>query len=229
MSRITPNMITIARILLIPAFVVALLGWADSQKYGDAAAWTAFAIFAIAAGTDGLDGYLARSRRQVTTLGIFLDPLADKLLVTAALVGLVELNKLAAWVALVIISREFAVTGFRMLAAAEGEVIAAHWLGKIKTAAQIAMVLALIPKDAPETLANVLVGITVVLTVVSAAEYLWKGRDLLRAPAGDEAPVGVEPLLGRHHHHHGERTAQGSEAAAAARTPEVEAGSEPQH
>ena len=119
-----PNALTLLRILAVPVVVVALLG---ETPNGDA---LAAAVFALAALTDGLDGYFARSRDAVTTFGKLMDPLADKLLIAAALVSLVSLDRLAAWVAMVIIAREFAVTGMRAIAAERGVVIAASWLGK---------------------------------------------------------------------------------------------------
>jgi len=184
MKRITPNTITFIRIGLIPVFVAALL----TRIEHDHGTTIAFAVFAVAALSDGLDGYLARTRNEITTLGIFLDPLADKLLVTAALVTLVQLEEIAAWIVVLILSREFAVTGLRLIAASEGVVISAHWLGKLKTTAQIALVLSLIPRDSPELLGTVLTVIAVFLTVASGAEYFWKGRQLLRS-VPDELPT----------------------------------------
>lgn len=178
MNNVSPNTITLVRIALIPVFVAALL-----SRVGDdhnMATILAFFFFGLAALSDGLDGYIARSRGKVTTLGIFLDPLADKLLITAALVSLVQLGEVSTWVALLIISREFAVTGLRLLAASKGEVIAANKLGKAKTVAQIAFVLAFIPKSTPEELAMTLLVLAVVLTVASGAEYFWAGREYLR-------------------------------------------------
>jgi len=175
-NRITPNMITFSRIALIPAFVPLLLV-REEYRYGSE---IAFGVFALLSLTDGLDGYIARSRNKITRLGIFLDPLADKLLVTAALVALVELQEIAAWVVVLILSREFAVTGLRLIASGEGVVIAAHWLGKLKTVAQIALVLALILPDTPSLIGMLLTIVTVVLTIGSGAEYFWKARHLLR-------------------------------------------------
>ena len=122
-----PNVLTLLRILAVPVLVVALL---DETPDGDV---IAAAVFALAALTDGLDGYIARRRSEVTTFGKLMDPLADKLLVIAALISLVSLDRLAAWVAMVIIARELAVTGLRSVAAEQGVVIAASWLGKAKT------------------------------------------------------------------------------------------------
>ena len=129
-----PNALTLLRILAVPVVVVALLG---ETPNGDA---LAAGVFALAALTDGLDGYFARSRGAITTFGKLMDPLADKLLIIAALVSLVSLDRLAAWVAMVIIAREFAVTVLRTIAAERGVVIAASWLGKVKTVLQIAAV-----------------------------------------------------------------------------------------
>jgi CDP-diacylglycerol--glycerol-3-phosphate 3-phosphatidyltransferase len=176
MHRITPNMITFSRIALIPVLLPLLL-YRDSFEHGSE---VAFAVFALLSVTDGIDGYIARSRKQITRLGIFLDPLADKLLVTAALVTLVELDEIAAWVVVLILSREFAVTGLRLIAASEGVVISAHWLGKLKTVAQIALVLVLILPDTPTEVGTILTAITVLLTIGSGAEYFWKARHLLR-------------------------------------------------
>jgi len=176
LDRITPNMITFSRIALIPAFVPLLLV-REEYTYGSQ---IAFALFFVLSCTDGLDGYVARSRNKITRLGIFLDPLADKLLVTAALVSLVELQEIPAWVVVIILSREFAVTGLRLIASSEGVVMSAHWLGKLKTAVQIWLVLALIIPDTPDWLSITLTVLTVVLTVGSGAEYFWKARHLLR-------------------------------------------------
>ena len=124
-----PNVLTLLRIVAVPVLVVALL---DETPDGDV---IAAVVFALAALTDGLDGYIARRRQQVTTFGKLMDPLADKLLVIAALISLVSLDRLAAWIAMVIIARELAVTGLRSIAAERGVVIAASWLGKAEDAA----------------------------------------------------------------------------------------------
>lgn len=181
LDRISPNAITLSRILLIPAFVPALLARED-YEYGTS---IAFGIFALLSFTDGLDGYVARSRGRVTRLGIFLDPLADKLLITAALVTLVQLREIDAWVVVLILSREFAVTGLRLIAASEGTVISAGRLGKLKTVSQIAMVLALIVPEAPDWLGLPLIVLVVVLTLVSGVEYFWNSRDVLREGAAE--------------------------------------------
>ena len=162
-----PNALTMLRILAVPVIVVALL---DETPNGDA---LAAAVFALAAATDGLDGYIARSRGSVTTFGKLMDPLADKLLVTAALVALVSLDRLAAWVAMVIIAREFAVTGLRAIAAERGLVIAASWLGKVKTVLQIAAVIALIATNPSPWWVDALVYLAVAATVISGADYFF--------------------------------------------------------
>ncbi len=160
-----PNALTLLRILAVPVVVVALLG---ETPNGDE---LAAAVFALAALTDGLDGYFARSRDAVTTFGKLMDPLADKLLITAALVSLVSLNRLQAWVAMVIIAREIAVTGLRAIAAERGVVIAASWMGKLKTVLQIAAIFALIATNPAPTWVNVLVYVAVAATVISGADY----------------------------------------------------------
>lgn len=161
-----PNVLTVFRILLVPVLVVALL---DATPSGDT---LAAIVFAVASLTDLLDGYLARTRNAVTTFGKLMDPIADKLLVVAALVALVSLGRLAAWVAMVIIAREFAVTAMRMAAGAQGVVIAASLFGKGKTVLQIAMVLALIAAgDARPLWLDLLVYATVAVTVISGVDY----------------------------------------------------------
>ena len=162
-----PNFLTLLRILAVPVVVVALLG---ETPNGDA---LAAGVFALAALTDGLDGYIARSRDAVTTFGKLMDPVADKLLIAAALVSLVSLDRLAAWVAMVIIAREFAVTVMRVIAAERGIVIAASWLGKAKTVLQIAAVFALIAANPAPAWVDALVYAAVAVTVVSGADYFF--------------------------------------------------------
>jgi nicotinamide-nucleotide amidase len=197
------NIVTIARILLIPLFLVLLLvPPAAIRAFTPAswavwAPWIAAAVFAVLAGTDAVDGYLARSRNEVTTFGKFIDPLADKLLVTAALIGLVQLLALPAWVAIIIIAREFIVSGLRMVAVAEGKVvIAASNLGKLKTVTQIVAIVMFIVKDSP-AIVHVL-GVSgamwfgvvawatmiaaLVLTVWSMLDYFYHARAVLAGP-----------------------------------------------
>ena len=133
-----PNTISLFRVAMVPVFMVFLLADVPGRYV------VALAVFVVAAASDWLDGYLARKRSQTTVFGAFLDPLADKLLVTAALVSLVELAELSAWAAMVVIARELAVTGLRMVAAARSVVISASGWGKIKTSCQMAVIVALI-------------------------------------------------------------------------------------
>jgi CDP-diacylglycerol---glycerol-3-phosphate 3-phosphatidyltransferase len=168
-----PNALSLARVALVPLFVVLLL---SDLEHGDT---LAAIVFAIASATDTLDGWIARARDDVTTFGKFLDPLADKLLVSCALIALVELDRLAAWVAMVIVAREFAVTGLR-LAAASSEVIAASWLGKGKTIAQMVAIFVLCLDAGPSWLQDTLVGLAVVLTLLSAVDYFARSWRHLR-------------------------------------------------
>ena len=166
-----PNVLTVLRILLVPVLVVALTSEIDN---GDT---IAAIVFALASLTDGLDGYIARSRKSITTFGKVMDPIADKMLITAALIALVSLHRLAAWVAMVIVAREFAVSSLRVAAAAEGAIIPASILGKIKTVIQIAAVMALIIADDPSaTWVDFLVGLMVVATIASGVDYFLNVR-----------------------------------------------------
>jgi CDP-diacylglycerol--glycerol-3-phosphate 3-phosphatidyltransferase len=163
-----PNVLTVVRILLVPVLVVALLGKTDG---GDL---LAAVVFAVASLTDAIDGYLARSRNSITTFGKLMDPIADKLLIIAALIALVSLSRLAPWVAMVIISREIAVTVLRAAAGAQqGTVIAASALGKLKTALQVAMVLVLIAVGSGPLPVKLLIYVTVLITVLSGLDYFF--------------------------------------------------------
>jgi CDP-diacylglycerol--glycerol-3-phosphate 3-phosphatidyltransferase len=168
-----PNVLTLLRILAVPVIVVALLG---ETPNGDA---LAAGVFALAALTDGLDGYMARRRDDVTVFGKLMDPLADKLLIVAALVSLVSLDRLAGWVAMVIIARELAVTGLRAVAVEQGVVISASWLGKVKTILQVGAVFALIIWNPSPTPVDVLVYLAVAATVLSGADYFFGLRKRL--------------------------------------------------
>ncbi|GBF11319.1 CDP-diacylglycerol--glycerol-3-phosphate 3-phosphatidyltransferase [Tepidibacillus infernus] len=186
-----PNKITLARIFLVPLIMVFLLIKFDFGEIMIAGKITTYSeliatiIFIIAASTDGLDGYIARKRKLVTNLGKFLDPLADKLLVTAALISLVEMQRLPAWIAIVIISREFAVTGLRLVAAAEGNVIAASKLGKLKTVTQIIAIVLLMLNNFPFSYFNIavdqwMIWIAVLMTILSGVDYFLKNRHVIR-------------------------------------------------
>jgi CDP-diacylglycerol---glycerol-3-phosphate 3-phosphatidyltransferase len=170
-----PNLLTVLRIVAVPVVVVALL---DETPEGDV---IAAIVFALAALTDGLDGYIARRRSEVTTFGKLMDPIADKLLVTAALVSLVSLDRLAAWVAMVIIAREFAVTGLRAVAAERGAVISASWLGKLKTALQVLAIFALIAFEPTPLWVDLTVYAAVAVTVISGLDYFFGLRRHLAA------------------------------------------------
>jgi CDP-diacylglycerol---glycerol-3-phosphate 3-phosphatidyltransferase len=163
-----PNLLTVVRILLVPVLVVALL---EKTGGGDL---LAAVVFAVASLTDAIDGYLARSRGSVTTFGKLMDPIADKLLIVGALISLVSLGRLEAWVAMVIIAREFAVTVLRVaVGTQQGVVISASSLGKLKTAIQVAMVIALIAVHGRPLWVSLLVYATVAVTVLSGADYFF--------------------------------------------------------
>lgn len=169
-----PNALTVLRILLVPVLVVALLG---ETPNGDL---FAAIVFALASVTDAVDGYLARSRNAITTFGKLMDPVADKLLILAALLSLVQLDRVEAWVAMVIIAREFAVTVTRMAATQQGVVIAANWWGKAKTMVQVACVFFLIAIDTRPLWLDGLVYATVGITLISGIDYFFGLRRLLR-------------------------------------------------
>lgn len=170
------NKLTILRIAMIPVFIYLLL-----EGYS---VW-ALIMFAVASSTDFLDGYLARKYNLVTNFGKFMDPLADKLLVTSALVCFVQLGMLNAWVVIIILSREFIVSIFRAIAAAEGIVIAASWWGKSKTISQMIMVIVLLLNNYPFELIHlpvdqVLIYLATILTVVSGYDYIVKNKQVLK-------------------------------------------------
>lgn len=172
------NRITMLRILLIPVFMAFLLSRAP---YGD---WLAAVVFTIAAVTDSIDGYLARKHNQITVFGQFFDPLADKLLISAALVALVDLGQLSAWIVMIILTREFAVSGLRLMSVARGVVVPASRLGKIKTTTQVVAVIAWIlqPSVVPWPLAWFLMAVAVIATVVSGFDYYIKLKPALEEP-----------------------------------------------
>jgi len=186
------NKLTLMRIFLVPVFLLFMA--TKDIPYGS---FIATFIFILAALTDKLDGYIARSRNQITNFGKFMDPLADKLLVTAALISLVELHVVPGWAAVVIIAREFAVSGLRSIAAAQGRVIAASWWGKIKTVIQIIAIILLLLKvnihdsiDLKHFVAdsyylkeffvivpNIMLMVAVVITLVSGYDYFKKNKE----------------------------------------------------
>ncbi len=171
-----PNKLTIARMILIIPFVVLMQ--MDGNGPGR---FAALAIFVIASLTDFLDGYLARKNHLVTNFGKFMDPLADKMLVGAALIGLTALNRIPGWVVIVIISREFAISGFRLVASDNGIVIAASWWGKFKTVSQMIMIILLLADlgGVFTVLEQLFIWIALILTIISLVDYIWKNRHVL--------------------------------------------------
>ena len=171
-----PNNLTVLRVVLIPFFVVFML----VDILGAYDKWIALAIFVVASLTDLLDGKIARKYNLVTNFGKFMDPLADKMLVCSALICLTALDKLPAWITIVIICRDFVISGFRLVAADNGVVIAASYWGKYKTTFQMIMVCLLIADLAPLALVTTIVTwIAVILTIVSLVDYLVKNRSVL--------------------------------------------------
>ena len=173
-----PNKLTILRVIMIPFFVAALLydgGVNQNMRY------VAAAIFIIASLTDMLDGKIARKYDLVTNFGKFMDPLADKLLVCSALICMIELRELPAWMVIIIISREFIISGFRLVASDNGIVIAASYWGKFKTTFQMLMIIVLILNlgGVFNTIGLVLTWIALILTVVSLVDYLVKNRQVI--------------------------------------------------
>lgn len=185
-----PNKITVSRIFLIPVFLLFLLAplpLGETEIAGATilnAQLIAALIFIVASVTDWIDGYIARKYNLVTNLGKFLDPLADKLLVTSAFVSLVELGTAPAWIVVFILSREFAVTGLRLVAASEGEVLAASNLGKLKTWIQIVAISALLLNNIPfEAIglpfATISLWAALIITVYSGWDYFNKNKEIL--------------------------------------------------
>ena len=168
----TANKLTMLRVLMIPAFLLVLYLGVPGANY-----W-ALAIFVIASLTDTLDGYIARHYNQTTDFGKFMDPLADKCLVTAAMLWFVEIGQMPGWALLVVIIREFGVSGLRMVAADKGRVIAAGWSGKVKTAStMVCIVLMLLPIS--PWINSICVAVIVITTAYSGVEYFLKNRDVL--------------------------------------------------
>lgn len=172
-----PNKLTVLRVLMIPFFVFFLLlgrgrGWSH---------WIALFIFILAGLTDTLDGYIARRDNLITNFGKFMDPLADKLLVCSALICFVDLHRIPTWVCIVIIAREFIISGFRLVASDNGVVIAASWWGKAKTICQMLMTVVLIAHLGYRffTIEKFLIYLSTFLTIVSLLDYLWKNKSVL--------------------------------------------------
>ena len=177
MKNNLPNKLTLFRILLVPFFVVVLLLGEQIPH-----SWLiAFVIFSVASYTDHLDGMLARKNGQITDFGKFMDPLADKLLVCSSLICMVELNRLEAWIVIIIIAREFIISGFRLIAAENGVVIAANYWGKFKTTAQMIMIILLILNydGIFHILARGFVWISLALTIISLLTYIMENKNVL--------------------------------------------------
>lgn len=174
----TPNKLTIARVIMIPFFVAFLM----YDITGSADKWIALAIFVAASLTDTLDGYLARKYHLVTNFGKFMDPLADKLLVCSALICFTETGMLPAWITIIIIAREFIISGFRLIAADNGIVIAASYWGKFKTVSQMIMIILMImniQNSIFQGLITVFLVLAVALTVISLFDYIVKNKSVL--------------------------------------------------
>lgn len=173
-----PNKLTVLRVILIPFFVAFLLLSPGNEAFK----WTALVIFVVASLTDMLDGKIARKYNLITDFGKFMDPLADKLLVCSAMICLIELQRIPSWIVVIIIAREFTISGFRLIAADNGKVIAASYWGKFKTTFQMFMVIFMIMnlEMAPFPLiTQILMWIALVLTIVSLCDYLIKNKDVM--------------------------------------------------
>lgn len=173
-----PNKLTMLRVILIPVFLLVLfLAPSPMNRY------IAVVIFIVASLTDFLDGYLARKWNLVSNFGKFMDPLADKLLVMAALVSMVQLGDLPSWAVILILAREFAITGFRTLAMEANIVMAASWWGKVKTTVQMIMIIVVLlelPFVGISVMENILVGLAVFFTILSGADYIIKNKQVLK-------------------------------------------------
>lgn len=173
-----PNKLTLFRIILIPFFVFFLF----TGCVGEAGKYIALGIFAVASLTDLFDGKIARKYNLVTNFGKFMDPIADKLLVSSALISFVGLNRLQAWIVIILITREFIISGFRLVASDSGIVLAASWWGKFKTAFQMIMCILLIiniQNNVFTVINNVFIYISLALSVISLADYLIKNRKVI--------------------------------------------------
>ena len=175
-----PNKLTILRMILVPFFVFFMLVDPSIVPY-EYAKWIALVLFCVASITDFLDGQIARKNNLVTNFGKFMDPLADKLLVCSALIALVDLNKIAAWIVIIIIAREFIISGFRLIAAENGVVIAANYWGKFKTVSQMIMIILLLIDlgGVFDILEQIFIWLSLALTVISLITYIWQNRSVL--------------------------------------------------
>lgn len=173
----TPNKLTIARMIIVPFLVIFLLtGWG-----GEANRYISLTLFVVASVTDWFDGYLARKNNLVTNFGKFMDPLADKLHVCSAMICMIDLKRLPAWFVIIIIAREFIISGFRLIAAENGIVIAANYWGKFKTASQMIMIILLILHfdGIFVILEQIFIWLSLALTIISLITYIWQNRTVL--------------------------------------------------
>lgn len=172
-----PNKLTVLRVIMVPFFVFFML----TDVGGPANKWIALILFCVASLTDMLDGKIARKYNLVTNFGKFMDPLADKLLVCSAMICMIEMGKLPAWIVIVIIAREFIISGFRLVASDNGIVIAASYWGKFKTVSQMALIIVLIMDlgDVWNVVGTVLTWVALILTVVSLIDYIAKNKQVL--------------------------------------------------
>ncbi len=171
-----PNKLTVLRVIMIPFFVLFLL----VPVFGEYSKWAALALFVIASLTDLLDGKIARKYNLVTDFGKFMDPLADKLLVCSAMICLVGLQKIPSWIVVVIIAREFIISGFRLIAVENGRVIAASYWGKFKTTFQMIMVILMIADiKALSIITTIIMYVALILTIVSLVDYIVKNKDVM--------------------------------------------------
>lgn len=173
----TPNKLTIARMIIVPFLVIFLLtGWG-----GEANRYISLTLFVVASVTDWFDGYLARKNNLVTNFGKFMDPLADKLLACSAMICMIDLKRLSAWFVIIIIAREFIISGFRLIAAENGIVIAANYWGKFKTASQMIMIILLILHfdGIFVILEQIFIWLSLALTIISLITYIWQNRTVL--------------------------------------------------
>ena len=178
-----PNKLTIFRVILIVPFIILLLG-GQAGWFGDNTFVTdmiALAIFIIASLTDLIDGKIARKYNLITDFGKFMDPLADKLLVCSAMIALIEMNRIPSWVVIIIIAREFIISGFRLVASDNGVVIAASYWGKFKTVSQMAMIIVLIADlgGVFDLIGQILIWLALALTIISLIDYVWTNRQVL--------------------------------------------------
>lgn len=180
MKMTLPNKLTLLRIIMVPFFVAALL-YRDGTD--SLARWLSLALFLIASFTDFLDGYIARKYHLITNFGKFMDPLADKLLVCSALICFVALQDLNPWITLAVIAREFIISGFRLVAAERGIVIAAGIWGKLKTVCQMVFIVLMLlqsNRGVLSILTVVFMWLMLALTVISLVDYIWRNREVLQ-------------------------------------------------